>query len=66
MLHPASPYARQECQNCRAHTRGPDCGCCGSPHLSPVADAPALVLRAESAPALTVQAAAVPFTHWAP
>ena len=36
MLHPASPYARQECANCRAHTLGPECGCCGSPHLAPV------------------------------
>lgn len=63
MLHPASPYARQECANCRAHTLGPECGCCGSPHLAPVPNAPAL-LPHDGAP-VTVPAA-LPFTHWAP
>ncbi|HYI36866.1 MAG TPA: hypothetical protein VEX39_09695 [Thermoleophilaceae bacterium] len=65
MLHPASPYARQECANCRAHTLGPECGCCGNPHLTPVPAAPAPALVPCAAAAVTVPAA-LPFTHWAP
>ena len=62
MLHTVSPYARQECANCHAHTRGPLCGCCGSPHLQAVPDAPAILPPAENA--AVIKSAAVPFTLW--
>jgi hypothetical protein len=65
MLELASPrYARQECKNCRAHTCGPVCGCCGSRHLDVLEGTPHIVPLADSG--LFTHPAPLPFTRWAP